>query len=127
MGLHLIDAVLTEENQNFRYVSALAKTVHVWRDSARGMYAAWEAVHGPVAAYDNGKKLPPRCLSGRWMSVATVGTKLDSVAGRLPAVRVMVLLVRAFVLLVRVMVLAQHYPVIAWRLLLWRIRKNTQR
>ena len=50
------------------------------------MYAAWEAVHGPVAAYDNGKKLPPRFLSGRWISAATFEAKLDSVAGQLPAV-----------------------------------------
>ena len=85
-GLLIIDAVLAEEDQPFRYFSALAKTVNVWRASARGMYSSWESVHGPIAAVSHGKKLPPRCLSGRWMSVAATEERLNSVAHELPQV-----------------------------------------
>ena len=37
----------------------------------------------PIAAVSHGKKLPPRCLSGRWMSVAATEERLNSVAHEL--------------------------------------------
>ena len=85
VGLLLIDSVLAEEGQDWRYFASVAKCVNVWRDSAKPLYKSWEAKFGRTQAFTNGRKLPPRCLAGRWMSVSNAEERLIDVEDELPA------------------------------------------
>ena len=85
-GLLLIDSILQEENQDWRYFGSVAKCINVWRDSARPVYQAWEAIFGCTQAFTNGRKLPPRCLAGRWMSMSAAEERLADVQDELPPV-----------------------------------------
>jgi hypothetical protein len=65
-GLCVTDEWLAANGIQWRFFSATAKIMHVWRDSARNMFAVWSSLLGPEHAVLHAKTLPPAAVSGRW-------------------------------------------------------------
>jgi hypothetical protein len=80
-GLAIADAFAANARAPFKYYSALAKLMHLWREKARAVFLAWQRLHGGSAAVKHARRVPPKCLSGRWGSVAVVEQFIVS-AGR---------------------------------------------
>lgn len=70
-SLKLIDDYLEQWELSFRYFSAVAKLIYVWRDFGRAILAAWSFIHGPRSACDYAQRLPRCVVSGRWGSLST--------------------------------------------------------
>ena len=71
-GLVLIDNWLQRVGAPFKYYSSLAKLMHIWRDNARQVFLSWLARFGAVEAVRHAKRMPPRCIAGRWGSISVV-------------------------------------------------------
>jgi hypothetical protein len=69
-GLLTMDRWLTRHDAPFMFYSSVAKTVHVWRDMHRRVYATFVSMFGAQLGNSVAKSLVPRCLSGRWGSMA---------------------------------------------------------
>jgi hypothetical protein len=67
-GMGLADSVMNNI-ADFKYFGMLAKIVNIWRDAPGVLFKIWVRLHGSRSAVTNARKLPPRCLSGRWGSV----------------------------------------------------------
>lgn len=83
-GLNVIDTwfknhVDSEVGTHFKYFATLAKICATWRDSSRAVFRVWSAKYGDISAFLNCRRLIPRCVAGRWGSIAEVETFL---AGR---------------------------------------------
>ena len=76
-GLILVDSFLESQSRAFGFFSSLAKIVNLWRENARNMYLTWCNLHGSPSASVHARRLPPRCLAGRWGSVANTERALD--------------------------------------------------
>ena len=59
--------------------ASLAKTCNVWRTHGKTIYKQWVSEFGIVEALQSAKKLPARCLSGRWGSQYECEQKVLSV------------------------------------------------
>ena len=100
-GLLTLDRWLTRYGApwaTFLFYSSVAKTVHVWRDLHRKIYATWVALFGPETANKFARSLVPRCLSGRWGSIS--GTLKRILAGN----RTMLVAVIVYALTHRILV-----------------------
>lgn len=75
-GIARIDTFLKQIQRKWRYFASLTKLVHCWRDRCREMFVAWKSFHGICHAQQFAKKLPPRCIAGRWLSVGTTEARL---------------------------------------------------
>ena len=70
--LDVLERTLQELNCGWKFFSGLAKLMHVWRDDARKFYMQWLRAYGPRSANEHARKMPPKCLSGRWGSTSMV-------------------------------------------------------
>jgi hypothetical protein len=52
------------------YFAAVAKLVHVWRDGVQQVWKISTAMFGNLVAQTFFKKLPPKCIAGRWGSLS---------------------------------------------------------
>ena len=52
------------------------QVVNVAREKMRAMFEVWCKVHGVSSASKHARKVLPRCISGRWKSVAEVEARL---------------------------------------------------
>jgi hypothetical protein len=68
-GLVLADSALLKVTGS-KYFSLLAKVVNIWRDAPHSFFTIWKEAFGPACAVQFARGLPPRCLSGRWGSIA---------------------------------------------------------
>ena len=74
-GLNLIDNFLklhAGDGTPLKYFSTLAKISYVWRDGTKQVYKTWAELYGDVAAYTHCKNIIPKCVAGRWGSIADV-------------------------------------------------------
>ena len=85
-GLTLLATLLKEAGVDWVYSSSLSKIVHVWRDSARLVYAEWKRQHGALAAETYAVDLPPKFISGRWLSMTNVEKFMIKIARNAPSV-----------------------------------------
>ena len=80
-ALVLVDAWCVRNKTGWRWFSALAILTNTWRDCARVMFSTAAELKKPAGAevaLKHFKKMPPRCLAGRWHSVSlAVKRKLD--------------------------------------------------
>ena len=68
-GLAALDSLTLKLPTPFRMFSVLAKLTLTWRESARKVFLTWGELFGFSAAHVNGKRIPPRCIAGRWSSM----------------------------------------------------------
>ena len=85
-GLHVVTYCLKHAGITWNYDSSLYKLTHVWRSESRGIYAAWKHAHGAAAAEQFAAVLPPKCISGRWLSVSNTERFMVKVADDAPGV-----------------------------------------
>ena len=52
------------------YFGAVAKLVHVWRDGVQQVWQLSTRMFGNLIAQTHFKKLPPKCIAGRWGSLS---------------------------------------------------------
>jgi hypothetical protein len=79
-GLKVIDLWCKFNGFGWRWFASLAILMNTWRDIARSMFLIARRLPGlgPVIALQHFKRMPPRCLAGRWHSVAqAVARKLE--------------------------------------------------
>ena len=90
------DSWLRRQSCSFKYFSTLAKIVHLWRDCAGKMFRAARDHLGNLEAVSFFRKLPARCVAGRWGTVSNTESELLQVGqARLGRVLEVVLGVRA--------------------------------
>jgi hypothetical protein len=75
-GINTIDVWAKEQHKTWRYFSSLAKLVHIWRDYAKAIYDHWAVVHGATSAQQHARTLIPKCIAGRWGSIAGTEQRL---------------------------------------------------
>ncbi len=71
-----VDRWLARHHAPFMFYSSVAKTVHVWRDMHRRVYSTFVAMFGAQLGNSLAKSLVPRCLSGRWGSIAATLSRI---------------------------------------------------
>ena len=76
-SLHIVDGILLAAGRNYTFFfSTLAKLINFWRENARVIYQSWTKTHGAVSSYDSARKVPPKCIAGRWGSVFKTASTL---------------------------------------------------
>jgi hypothetical protein len=75
-GLTLADSWLKKCNAGFKYFASVAKICNVWRANAKRFMKIWTTVFGATKAVQNCGTLIPRCLSGRWGSIAGAADRI---------------------------------------------------
>jgi len=68
-GLVLVDRFLAAQGKTFKYFSTLTKIVNLWRQFASAVFLAFAALFGALCAVELARKVPPRCIAGRWGSI----------------------------------------------------------
>ena len=76
-GLNLTDAwfkkhVDPDVGKPFKYFATIAKLSYTWRDCSRPIYKTWERKLGSISAFTHCKRIIPKCVAGRWGSIADV-------------------------------------------------------
>ena len=79
----LIDVFITKAGRDFRFFGSPAKLVNLWRLFARRMYTTWSSMHGARSAGQHARRMPPRCLAGRWGSVIATEIAIDDAGDEL--------------------------------------------
>jgi hypothetical protein len=80
-GLKILDVWCKARKLKWTYYAGLTKLVHVWRDFARAIFLYVLGHNGASLAMRHAKKLPPKCIAGRWGTVYATETIVSS-AGR---------------------------------------------
>jgi hypothetical protein len=78
-GLSVIDKWAKDNGKTWGYFSSLAKLCHIWRDAARLIYLTWVQFHGAESGWSNARVLIPKCVAGRWGSIADTEKRLQEV------------------------------------------------
>jgi hypothetical protein len=90
-GLKLADDWMSDQNSDhftgFKYFATLAKLCHIWRDYCRKFFVCWCRLYGAAVGMAAAKKVPPKCVAGRWGSISSVE---DRIMARLDQLRVVV-------------------------------------
>jgi hypothetical protein len=55
---------------SFPYYGSLSKLMIVWREHARDIFELWAIMHGATSAIKFARRIPPKCIRGRWGSVS---------------------------------------------------------
>lgn len=76
-GLNLTDSwfkrhVDPDVGKPFKYFATIAKLSYTWRDCSKPIYKTWVRKLGDVSAITHCKKIIPKCVAGRWGSIADV-------------------------------------------------------
>lgn len=76
-GLNVVDAwfkkhVDPDVGKPFSYFATIAKISYTWRDCSKLIYKNWVRKLGVVSAVTNCRKIIPKCVAGRWGSIADV-------------------------------------------------------
>eukprot|EP00959_Pyramimonas_sp_CCMP1952_P120761 2524839-Pyramimonas_sp.AAC.1 len=61
------------------YFATIAKVQHCRRDSAQDMFDAWVDKYAEASAVKHAKRLPPKCISGRWNSIEDCEVDLGTI------------------------------------------------
>ena len=69
-GVRVADRSLSDSGADFQYFSSVAKLINCWREDPASFLHASVKVCGVAMARDRCRKMPPRCLSGRWGSIS---------------------------------------------------------
>ena len=69
-GLQQANDVLESWGCGVGYVASLSKIMLLWRDNARTIFTVWQTLFGPQAAWSSARKVPPKCIPGRWGSIS---------------------------------------------------------
>jgi hypothetical protein len=69
-GLVVVDSWAAARGKHWRYFSALAKLVYIWRDWAKAFHSTWISLFDALSAHKHALKLPSRCVAGRWGSIS---------------------------------------------------------
>ena len=77
--LTLADKCLEHARKPYKYFPSLTKICHVWRDRAQQVFEQWVAKYGRKSAKACCGNLCPKCIAGRWGSVATTEKRLEDV------------------------------------------------
>jgi hypothetical protein len=75
-GLTMMDSFCAKHKFPYRFFSALAKIIYIWRDSIASFFKVWCQVYGAEEALQHTRSLPPTAISGRWGSVAAALRRL---------------------------------------------------
>jgi hypothetical protein len=75
-SLLLVDLFLKSSNHTLRYFSTLAKITHLWNQNLRRVFLIWQCSFGAESAVAHALKKLPRCIAGRWGSVAALQDRL---------------------------------------------------
>jgi hypothetical protein len=54
----------------FPYYGTLSKLMIVWREHARDIFDTWADKHGPMESIKYARRIPPKCIRGRWGAVS---------------------------------------------------------
>ena len=69
-GMKLVDSWSVATDQKWTsYYSVVTKMVHVWRDMPRAFFQEYKKKYGEAAALQHAKKIPSKCVAGRWASI----------------------------------------------------------
>ena len=72
-GLTLVDAWLKRVSPiRLKYFATLAKLAYCWRDMTRTVYKVWAKKLGTESAITYCATIIPKCIAGRWGSIADV-------------------------------------------------------
>ena len=85
-GLGVVNTCLQSAGITWNYYSSLCKVTHIWRTEARNIYSTWKHAHGAESAEKFPASLPPKCISGRWLSVSNTEQFITHVADHAPDV-----------------------------------------
>jgi hypothetical protein len=80
------DRALKLMGRDWKYFSSLAKIMNVWRSQYWKIFRTSHRWLGPNAALDHFKKLPQRCIAGRWRSILGAEMRLLDGKGVIPDV-----------------------------------------
>ena len=76
--MRFVDKMLGLLGRKYKYFASICKLVHCWRDKCKRIYDAWKEVHGAESAMRFARKLPARCIAGRWGSISNTEAYLTS-------------------------------------------------
>ena len=60
---------VVRNKHKWKYYSSVAKLMNCWRDRASSFFAAYVTLWGAEAAVRAAKKVPAKCIAGRWGSM----------------------------------------------------------
>eukprot|EP00969_Alexandrium_andersonii_P177000 7826042-Alexandrium_andersonii.AAC.1 len=75
-SLRLVDQWLQRSGIAWKLFASLAKLSLVWRDNASDVYKIWLLLWGGLSGNSAAKTKFPRCIAGRWGSIASVTGRL---------------------------------------------------
>ena len=77
--LTMADKCLEHAKKPYKYFPSLTKICQIWRDRAQQVFQQWAAKYGRKSAQACCANLCPKCIAGRWGSVATTEKRLEDV------------------------------------------------
>lgn len=76
--LERVDSRLVRLRRRWKYFGTVAKILHLWREHVRACFEKWVARFGNGPAMKHCAKLPPRVVSGRWGSIRSGETAIET-------------------------------------------------
>ena len=85
-GLLIVDRWCKRNQRKWSYYSSLSKVVHCIHEQSRAFFLAWRQLHDSTSAVKFAKRLPPKCIAGRWGSIHDTGAYMMERSEQLPSV-----------------------------------------
>ena len=81
-GIKIMDSWCKRCGLSFTYFAGIAKLAHVWREQAKAVFVHVLGAQGAGVAMAHARKLPPKCIAGRWGTIFQTESVIASAGQR---------------------------------------------